>query len=91
MVKGDRLQICSLQVQILSLSQNLEVLSNWLAHQTVNLVSSERVGSSPTTSTKSIYGVIGSIVDLAHALFILEFGVRECKAFPIYSFEFESR
>ena len=30
----------------------MEVLSNWLAHQTVNLVSSERVGSSPTTSTK---------------------------------------
>ena len=29
-----------------------EVLSNWLARQTVNLISSERVGSSPTTSTK---------------------------------------
>ena len=40
-----------------------EVLSNWLARQTVNLVSSEHVGSSPTTSTISIYGVIGNIVD----------------------------
>ena len=28
-----------------------EVLSNWLARQTVNLVSLELVGSSPTTST----------------------------------------
>ena len=54
----------------LILVSNLEVLSNWLARQTVNLVSSERVGSSPTTSTISIYGVIGNIVDLAHAEFI---------------------
>lgn len=30
-----------------------EVLSNWLARQTVNLVSLERVGSSPTTSTST--------------------------------------
>ena len=33
-------------------SKKMEVLSNWLAHQTVNLTSSELVGSSPTTSTK---------------------------------------
>ena len=63
MVKGDRLQICYLQVQILSLSQNLEVLSNWLARQTVNLVPKGLVGSSPTTSTIGIYSVIGNIVD----------------------------
>lgn len=31
----------------------LEVLSNWLARQTVNLVSKERVGSNPTTSTNA--------------------------------------
>ncbi len=31
----------------------MEVLSNWLARQTVNLFSSELVGSSPTTSTIS--------------------------------------
>lgn len=30
----------------------MEVLSNWLARLTVNQVSSEHVGSSPTTSTK---------------------------------------
>ena len=34
-----------------------EVLSNWLARQTVILVSYERVGSSPTTSTISINSI----------------------------------
>lgn len=33
---------------------NSEVLSNWLARQTVNLVSAEHVGSNPTTSTYTI-------------------------------------
>ena len=47
---------------LILVSKKKEVLSNWLAHQTVNLVSLERVGSSPTTSTISIYGVIGNIV-----------------------------
>lgn len=51
----------------LILVSNLEVLSNWLARQTVNLVSKGHVGSSPTTSTIGIYSVIGNIVDLAHA------------------------
>ena len=76
MVKGDRLQICYLQVQILSLSQNLEVLSNWLALQTVNLVPKGLVGSSPTTSTIGIYSVIGNIVDFQSIV-----SSSKCKAF----------
>ena len=34
----------------------MEVLSNWLARQTVNLVFSKHVGSNPTTSTKTLKG-----------------------------------
>jgi hypothetical protein len=37
------------------LSDKMEVLSNWLARLTVNQVSSEHVGSNPTTSTMALW------------------------------------